>query len=99
MCAGTRNGSSITIAVSSSCRAWVEDIAVMPSRANRAKATGSTPPGTLLGWAHQTPAQRDRRQAMPAAMYRQAVQEAVGGRVVRLARRAHQAGHRREQHE
>ena len=53
MCAGTRNGSSITIAVSSSCSACVEDIARMPSRANRAKSTASSSPVMLLACSHR----------------------------------------------
>ena len=55
--------------------------------------------GRHAGTGPRTPIDRRRRQALRTAGVGQRIEERIAGRVVRLARRAEHAGHRRKQHE
>ena len=99
MRAGARNGSSTISAVSNSSIASCGGQRQDPVAAQPGQAGGVQPAGHGAGLLPQPPGQRHRRQPVGPPMRGQPVQERVGRRIIGLARRADQPGHRRKHHE
>ena len=78
-------------------RAWT----AVPARSRLMRALSRSPRCRVMALAcsHSPQPSDDRRQAVRPPVRGQPVQEAVGRRVVGLARRAHDPGHRRKHHE